>query len=72
MFMSTNTKENWGNGGTTEQIRNGNERTSERKSDKQQYEQTDSRMTELTMKPSTEFSPVKVNERKTEWTNSRN
>ena len=32
--MSTNIKENWANGGTTEQIRNGNERTSERKSER--------------------------------------
>ena len=34
MFMSTNSKENWGNGGTSEQISNGNERTSRRKSER--------------------------------------
>ena len=53
MFMSINSKKNWANGGATTQIRNGNERTSEERANEQQYEQKDSRMTELTIKRST-------------------
>ena len=76
MFMSTNSKENWVNG--AEQLNKSETKTNEQakeRANEQQYKQTDSRLTELTIKRSTEFSPVKGNERKpsertrkTRWT----
>lgn len=68
MFMPINSKENWANGGTTEQTRNANERANEKP-----REQADSRTTEITIKRSTARSPVRTNERNqmnsltTEW-----